>query len=238
MSATLSLNLAEFNRVLDLAAMHSERTYHEITNSAAADVARRAVLNTRKASAEKISMMLGQVATQISLSKRGKSAGKFKGRKQYSSRQSILLYRIVNARRIKAGQPPIFGDEMSRESRQVRAAILRSVGFVRSGWIWALKDLSTGGINARATDRIREQVYGKKKGYCKLALRSFSSMVTTEIGNSSLVNPGKFSHRNTSALSIAEDGLARAAAESTQDRIRHVKEKLGKALQPFGAIVT
>ena len=101
----------------------------------------------------------------------------------------MRAYAIVNQRRRKAGKPGASRKEMKRLAVQLIRGRVRSAGFLKSGWIPAVKKLLKAvPAKDRARDRIRgkppsriERTIQKEKGFARIARRGLNPFA--EIGN-------------------------------------------------------
>lgn len=136
----------EFQATLREYSRHNKRDMAEICNDRAARVCQAAIKFTIKADREKIIRELtaaGSVATKLVVSRK---TGKFKAGKlvtQHVSQSGTtsVAARIVNAVRVKEGQPAILGKELQEAAQKLLTRRLRGIGYAKSGWIAALKKL-------------------------------------------------------------------------------------------------
>lgn len=225
---TVSVNIAEFNRVLDMVARDSSRTYPEVCNGQGLALSSRALRATKRTSAGRIAVELGQIATNIRINKRGKLVKT----RVYDPERSTLAYRIVAKRMHDSGQS-FTQAELDAAVKRFRSARIRSAAFIRAGWIQAIKVLSrvvgykdTRGQRASTSEAAR--ITGQPKGYAIPATRRISDFVTCEIGNTALLQQ---EHGNP--LPIARAGLEYAFGESARDMLRHLREKLSPVFAKY-----
>jgi hypothetical protein len=232
---TVITNTAEFNRTLEEVAKHSSRTYPQIVNGQGLALAVDAIKETMKADADKVAHELGQIATKIPKLYQGK-----RGKARFSHRVfrtdiQSLAARIINARRInrKPKLKPIFGDELDKVARNMIAARLKAIGFVRSGWVYAVRTLSraVGYQDVRSrTKSEAARMTGQAKGYARVARTQFNDFVTCDIANTALLGKG-----GRSAMPIAQAGLQRAMQLRIADMKRHMQERLQKVFNKYNA---
>lgn len=220
-----SIAQAEFNKAIELCIKHTERTYPEFMNGQGLRVASFAIQETDKADANKIAWQLGQTDRRF-VNKRTGGQLKTPRRVYGNSRASLSLYRIINWRRKRTGKRPLGGQEMSSVARKMRAASLRSTGFIASGWIPAVKGLSRlVGYHPR-TERIKTS--GAVKGWVRPATFALNSKVVCELGNSALLamSADRTGKRPGNPLPIANKGIARAMIRTSRDMMDHLVKKL------------
>lgn len=170
----------QFNNVLKQYLQWTKRTLSEVLNSKAYFVARKALWHTHKADPAVIRDSLNQF---VSTSRTTKS-----GRDVRSDAPRAAL--IINARRGARGEPGLYGSEMARGVRQLIATRVKSVAFIKSGWIPAIRILGTfardkGG--AAPVDR-SAKVYGAEKGAAYPAVEG--EQMTSRIVNSATGRSG------------------------------------------------
>jgi len=230
MRATVSTNEREFGQLLREAAAASERTYPQVVNGQGLALSVRALRNTEKAEAGKISQELGQTASQTTVSRKGRVRFKF----GFASNDT-LAHRIVIARLREEGRSIPSQAEIDRMAKRMVGARRRASAFIRSGWIYAIRKLSkmvgykdARGQRAGAGEAAR--MTGEAKGYARPATRVLNGIVECEIANTALIQEDGASR---SPKPVAERGLERAFAESVRDMKRHLEEKLGSVFARF-----
>lgn len=231
----MTMNTQDFNRVLAKVAAESERTYPQFLNGQSLRLASFALRETERADVNKIAWSLGQSDRRFTNKRTG--AALKTPKRVYSSASSLNLYRIVNWRRKRAGLEPLGGQAMSAPARRMRAATLRSAGFIASGWIYAVRGLSR---LAGYSDRIPTKgvkVSGQPKGYVLPARFAINSNVTCEIGNTSLlgVSAARTGLRPGRPMKIAMKGLAIAKDLTAKDMLAHLARKLQPVLNQYSA---
>lgn len=230
-------HLDDFGRVLRQCAATTSRTYPQFVNGQMLRIASFAIQDTEKADAGLIAAKLGQVSTRIRAKKTGKRLKK--GVREFSSKASLDLYRIVNWRRKRVGLPPVSGKEMSKVARKMRAATLRSTAFIAAGWIPAVRGLAAAvgyGAYAKAP-KLSTRLSGQPKGFVVPAGFTLNDNVTCTIGNTALlgVSAARTGMRPGNPLPIAEAGLSSAAYRTMQDMLNHLRGKVQPVLDKFSA---
>jgi hypothetical protein len=110
-------NEAEFNATLRKYALVSKRALPDICNKKALFIARGAIRETPAVSADEIKAFIN--------SDGGATIGK-----------------IINARRAAKGEKGLQGKDMAAAVKLIQSARLRSRSFLKSGWIWAIRQLA------------------------------------------------------------------------------------------------
>lgn len=116
MNVQFKIDDREFKRTLAKYATVSKRSIPEIVNTKAFFVARRAVVETEKADSAKV-------------------------RRFFNKGTQEIVGKIINARRGKAGKKGLYGDAMVEAQMMMKATRLRSIAFIKSGWLPAIKTL-------------------------------------------------------------------------------------------------
>ncbi len=224
MSAELKISMQEFNRAAELCVQRSERTYDKFINSRALHVAKKAIEDTEKASADKIVFELAHnVAAKSRISRK---TGKRKITRTYDLSEQSLAARIVNARLVARGEKTIWGAELVRKAKRMIGGRTKAVAFIKSGWIYAVRTLGAavgGGAGVLGATRMS----GQAKGYAKPARRAINSVVTAEIANTALLSEDARSR-------VAVKGLAKAFDRERKEMLEHAF----KTLQPVFSSVS
>jgi hypothetical protein len=162
----------DFNKTLKKYLEYSSRTLPEALNEKAYFICGAAIQNTHKADADSIRRELGGEMQSV-IGKRGKSLKR--KRLGYSGGYSMsLAVAIIVARLRKAGKPIPSAKVLAEMGLNLIRSRLRSVAFIRSGWIPALRRLAKfskyGRIKFEAGDTGRQ--YGIAKGGVTPATRT------------------------------------------------------------------
>lgn len=146
-TASLRLDTRQFDRVLGQYLRVSERAPAEIINRKAFFIARRAVVETPKANrAQFIKKLTAQqtvaeklLGQKVRLTKtKGVLRGKMLTQKVKGAPLAAL---IINARRARQGLPGLSGAKMEEAINQLLAVRSKSVAFLKSGWLPAIRIL-------------------------------------------------------------------------------------------------
>lgn len=226
MSVSLIADFKSFAAAANAVVADSERTFPEFANSRMLFVAKKAIEDTEKADANRIAYQLaGNVRTKIRISRK---TGKRKAVRQYDVMEDSLAARIVNAKLKAAGQSLIWGRELAKAARRLIGARLRSVAFIRSGWVYAIRTLAPlvgqSSIAPGAT-----KMSGQVKGYAYPARFAISSVVKCEIGNTALIEDKR------SPMAIAERGLSSAVRREQSEMLARWQKKLQPVMDKYSA---
>lgn len=233
---SMTMNAAEFGRVLQRVAEESSRTYPQFLNGQALRLASFAIQHTEKADANKIAWTLGQTDRRYVNKRTGKTL-KTPRRVFGNSAASLNLYRIVNWRRVRAGKEPLGGKAMSKPARAFRAASLRSTSFIASGWVTAVRGLSRlAGYSDRTSVKL-PKTSGAQKGFVNPATPAINSEVSCTIGNTALLaeSARRTGARKGAPMQKAQRGLAIARDLTAKDMLKHLADKVRPVLQKFSA---
>lgn len=232
---------ADFQRAAELCIQRSERTYPQFLNGQGYRLATFAMRETARADAGKIAVTLGQVSTRI----RNKRTGGLlkssfaKTQRQFTSKASLDLYRIINWRRARTGKKPIGGKAMSKPARRMRSAALRSTAFIAAGWVYAIKGLAkaVGYAEFKDSKPTGARMTGKAKGWVNPAKLAFNSVVKCEIGNTSLLaqSASRTGSRKGNPMPIAQRGLTLAYQLTRKDMLEHLAKKIAPVLKQSSA---
>jgi hypothetical protein len=136
----------------------------EICNKKAAYIATRALKSTKRASRASIEASLGK---KIVVSRTTKKGRVIKSKKlslvQADIADAPLAALIVNKRRGARGEPGLRGAEMATAVSKMINRRFSSIGFIASGWIKAIQELSAALKERFSYDR-KVKAFGKVKG--------------------------------------------------------------------------
>lgn len=241
MNASLTFHLGTFNNTLKQAIKESSRAAPDVVNGHALGVASQAIALTEKADSAKIEYVLGQTGTQLNYTKKGdRLLGRRRVKGKRILRDDSFAARIVNKRRAQfAGQDyMLWGNALETAARKLIAARVRSTGFIKSGWIWALRDLSAVVRRRRATTIKEDVAVSKTRKGGAIVARVGGGNVEATIYNTALVaSGGQFQapgHHNP--LPVAERGLIKALRAEEANMRQHLFDKMMAALKKAGAV--
>jgi hypothetical protein len=209
---------SKFEAVLAQYIAQTGKDVVEVLNQKAFFVARRALWNTKKADAQSIRDSLGVVMTART-TRTGRMA--FSGYEELNT----VARGILAARYRKTGGPWPKGEaEWVAAVRALVASRLRSVAFLKSGWIPAIRILETFAKNksgAAPLDR-SARIYGQEKGRASPAVEGSVSFATIENSAGTQMDQGA----NQALLKFGGAGLDQAFDQEAADTIEFIGKKL------------
>lgn len=213
--------------------LNTSRTFPEILNSKAYFIARASTWFTAKADKLRIQTGLGQIVTVNRLNKKGKTVRKRELILVKAENNAPLAALIINARRRAAGQPGLKGGEMERAIRKLIGARTRSVAFLKSGWLPAIRTLAplADRRGAPAQDPAA-RIIGQPKGTAIPArggLQIKSTIVNLAFGNRA------DSESKARAMRVAERGLQRAFDNEVASMNQYFERKMKPDADKFNA---
>lgn len=170
MVPTIKVDTTNFERTLAEYMMYSRRTLVEAINEKAFFIARHAVHQTKKASERDIRTLFGQ---SIQLRPKQRGSGWMRGKKSQTSTfntkgdrvDAPLFPVIINKRRGKGRG--LYGKAMQVAAQRAFNARIRSIAFIRSGWLPAIRHLEQFSKYKRGAPPVGggdAREYGKPKG--------------------------------------------------------------------------
>lgn len=245
MTPSLSINVKQFNDTLRRAVKESSRAAVDVVNGHALGVIHKAIELTQMADREKMEATLGKIGTQLNYTKKGlvrKGKGK---RGQALLAEGSFAARIVNARRRDFAGPDymLHGNALMAAARKLIAARVRSRAFIKSGFLWAMRDILQHVKGGKRTPGDRQvKANGSQKGRAYPA-REFvgafgSGKFVVTIENTALIaSGGKFQSKgHHNPLPVAERGMALAIAAENANMEAHLKKKMEEAMKKAGAL--
>lgn len=209
--------MRKFRATLAKYAEVNKRTFKDIVNSKALDVAFKSLALTEKADADKVAATLGQVATGTI--KDRKTGMLKKGRRIYDSSEASFAARIINKRLRDQGKKMLWGDALAAAVKKFINARLRSIAFIRSGFLPAIRQLSR--VNKDAS--MRKMVgslarqFGQDKGRAIPATETYQP--AAYIINSAFKG-------STKAETVAHKGTVAALHAVRADMLVYIKSHL------------
>jgi hypothetical protein len=204
---------AKFKEVLNTYAAGSKRRFQDSIYSRLRDVIIRAYKYTKVAARAVIAQRLGAIAARVS---RSRKDGKFRFRGHVTTEKS-LAYRIVQKRHYDAQGKGMPDKEAARAADKFIKAVLKTVGFIRSGWIPVLRRL-----NSKLKDGSEQK--GRPKGFLRESKSAEQLML--EAGNTTKV-----------AAPIGGEALSRAFAEVQANMERKISESMKPELDKINGKV-
>jgi hypothetical protein len=226
MNTTLFFDTSKFNEALREYMRVSSRTLQQAINTKAYYVARKATLYTHKADPTKIQSQLGGYIRVAHTTKTGRTVMRRKLSLTPSRDDAMapLAALIVNKRRGSKGLPGLQGSAMAAAIRNLIAARLRSVAFIKSGWLEAIRTLASlaDRKGQPPIDNMARQ-YGAAKGSATPAAAGGDVMIAT-ILNAAVAKKGEGGF--DALRRFGEAGLAMAFADEVQSMQEYIERKM------------
>jgi len=241
---SLQFNLAQFNATLRKAAAGSSRAGVDVVNGHGLGVCIKAVELTEKADRAQIAHVLGQTGTALNYTKKGDRLKK-RSKGQTIIKEDSFAARIVNARRRDFAGPDymLWGNALEAAARKLITARVKSSAFIKSGWLWALRDLAAVVKGGRKNPKDKDaKATGARKGRSIPARNTVgifnSGKIKAVIENTALIaSGGKFQAKGAhNPLPIAEKGLALALRVEQSNMEAHMKKKLTEEMKKAGML--
>lgn len=242
MQPVIEIRVREFDETLRRYAEVSRKTFTQIVANKAAQLAGAygdgAIQNTAKADRERILRTLTRsVRSAFQYRKSGELRRHKSGRiitkleqVHLDDGKTSLAARIVNARRVKRGLDPVWGDELDAEATRLVNRRLSAVAFIRSGWLWVIDDLRRFIDSAPRPGVSRSEKRSERMGHGKLIEATLTKNPVAEITSTSVNARSWTEEQKRSAARIAEAGLSRAFARVTADMRAYIERKMQKSL--------
>lgn len=203
MEPKITVDLSSFNRALSEYIRHNKRDIADICNMKAYIIAKNAIEKTKAANPSNIK---SQMEARSNMG-------------QLSIAEAMAMKRLRKQSNYKPRMPAL-----RREARKILSAKLKSVGFLRSGWVPAIRMLSFR-LKKQLVRNLTKVQKGKDKGGCKPAMVG-GFAVSATIWNSITSGGGR-----TAATIIA--GLQRAINAEVISMRQYIDKKLTKSTNKF-----
>ncbi len=183
---------------------YTKRDLATVLNTKGFFIARRAVIETPKASNKEI-------------------------RSLYREDGGRLLGKMLNLRRAKHGEKGLYGDEMRKAARVVVSARSRSIAFIKSGWLTAIRKLEPFAERRGAPRQERgPKQYGRDKGDA-IPARAATFMRATIINTASATRDHK-----QALIRYGLPALQKAFDFETASMEAYILRKLLQSARSFG----
>lgn len=210
----------------------SSRTCVDFTNGQALKVASEAIRLTEKADRHQIEHIMGILSKQEKL--RRDPEARMKGWVRITKRKikdDSFAARIVAKRFRETGSWfGLKGKTLAEKAISLVKAKVRSVAFIRSGWIQAVRDLSRVVYKRpRIVSRAETKQIGRAKGFAVPAKFSFRSEIQARIVNTALQTESRFSSwsgKKSDPMPVAVQGLQAAIDFSAKDMLAELARRL------------
>ena len=220
---SLTIDQAAFTRTLRKYAKVNKKTFREIVNKKALDLAFNAQRLTEAADPSAIEYKLGAIGNKVG---RSRKTGKIrKGRRILS--ENNFAARIINSRRKKAGQPLIWGKELERAAQKLINARVRAVRFLRSGWLPSIKKLSY------SVERRERRPWPKGLTRGKAKPKGYGIAARSELRPSALV-VNSATKNNSKAQAKIIRGLKAGMNATMADMVIYIERKMGREWRKAG----
>ena len=220
---SVKINSAAFTQQLRRYAKVNRRSFKEIVNAKALDMAFQALKYTDAANASAIEYKLGAIGNKVIKSR--KTGQLRKGKRML--KESSFAARIVNSRRKKAGQPMIWGKELEKAAQKLINMRVRAVKFLKSGWLPAIKKLSY------AVERRDRRPWPKGLSKGKAATKGWGRPAKAELNPEAWI-ANSATNNSQQAISKVKAGLSRGMAASVADMAVYIEKKLGRDYRKAG----
>ena len=161
MIVSAEIDVSGLVKALQAAIKVSSRSAAEVINSAARDIIFTSAQETKKADKHRIETELTRAVYTVTTGKGGRQLKK--ARRMYQA--SELVYRIVNAKRRKAGEHGLAGPAMGQAAQKEIKRRMNASGYIAyAGWNKALVAFGGRGFGTGKTGKINERSYAAR-GY-------------------------------------------------------------------------
>jgi hypothetical protein len=220
-----------FDRTFARYMQHTSRTLPEAINSKAFYIARGAVRETQKADKGKIRSALQQTIQVPSKSAVGTMRNK-RVLVQARDHDAPLAAVIINARRGAKNKRGLFGKNMRDAVKAMINARVRSVAYIKSGFLPAVKILAKftkDKSRAPAMDSAAKQ-FGQAKG------AAIPAGANAKVPMATIINEAYAKHDKNDALrKVGGRGLQRSFDAETASMRQHIEDKMRPAAAEFNA---
>lgn len=233
---TFGVETTEFDKALAEYLKYNRRENAEIVNQKLKAIAYSALDFTDKADRTQVLHQLGQVATKLTHKTR---TGQIKFRKHPARVSNVIVKddslaeRIVRKRMHAAGKHKQSDAEVNAAVRRLIGARVRAIGYIKSGWLPAIRELTRkvkGLGSVRGIDSTVKLI-GRPKGDALVAEPGpkVSGWIESRTGHAI----GRFSSRPGQAPAIATAGLTKAWDEETRSMMEYVARKKADGVKPY-----
>lgn len=224
--------VADFRATLKQYVRVSKRTLPEICNSKAFYIALRAIIETPKANKLAIGKGLSRLIYDFSGDRRSFKTAKRFGRfgQEYEVPIAALL---VNKLRGERNLPGLYGPAMKKAITQLIAVRQRSVAFLKSGWIPAVKKLAIVVKNKSGAPPLERdvKVIGRPKGR---AIPARDGMVVTALIENAIGSEGANRGKTDAMVKYAMPALERSIAYESATTREIIAQRLKEAAHSVG----
>jgi len=227
----MRLNTKDWDRVFPKYMSRTRRDLMTVLNTKGFYIARRATVETPKASLAAIRAELREPRLKTVFSKKGKP------RKIKTTFGAL----IVNARRVRAGKKPLPERDARKAAGKMINFRVRASGFLKSGWLPAIKKLEPLADRRGIPKQDKSgKEFGKPKGFAKPARESWRTACTIQndaLPKSRGLLSQIFTNR-TGALKFAGPALQRAFDFEVRSMKNYIARKMTESAQKLGIRTT
>jgi hypothetical protein len=229
-AVSTTVNTSRFDSTFKRYLAHTKRALQVAINTKAYFVARKAVWFTDKAEKGKIRSALTETIQVASKRKPGTVRNRRVLRKARDY-DAPLAAVIINARRGRTGKKGLFGADMKVAIRDMLAARLRSVAYIKSGWLPAIRALAK--VSEKrgqpSIDTSAKQV-GNAKG------AGIPAGGDGKLSIARIINEAWAKHDTKNSLErVGGRGLQRAFNDETASMSQYIADKMNPAAKEFNA---
>lgn len=233
MKPTITVDASQWKTAARQLFETDKRTCVDFTNGQALRVASFAVEETDRADAALVAAQLGQVSSHAKLAttnKRGRIVFKREKRRIDADSVNTLAARIIGRMWDKNGFNAKQASRLEGKSlvEQIKIFIgwrIRRTAFISSGWIPAIKKLSSVVFDKPKDISSRKGAtqYGRDKGSAKPATFSMRSVIVSIAENNALKTSSELAGGDP--MPIAKEGLQRALNKASRDMMEKLRQR-------------
>jgi hypothetical protein len=222
----MSWDQTKFDAALEEYLKVTSRTAVDALNTKAYFIARKALWYTEKAKPSNIQGTLGRLVTTRHTTRSGRTVNR-RGLELTAARDhdAPLAALIINKRRGLAHKPGLSGRAMDAAIRELIQSRLRSIAFLKSGWLTAIRLLANFVPSKQGepvVDTAARQ-YGNPKGEAQAAVHGQTLAVAI------IINGAIARHDKKDALTtFGARALDLAFYDETQSMLQYIEDKLKK----------
>lgn len=229
----------QFDAALTNYMLYTKRTVPEVLNAKIYYIGRNAIYATHKTDIATIHRELGQkVVTRTDRFKKDGTLSKIKKRTttwtlaQARTKPIPLVWMIVNKRAKSMGYS-IPRDQLDRAAKRFIGARIRSIGYLRSGWLAALKDIRPFVLGEKGLPPKSDVTqYGRARGI-GLPAKPGSGLIVAKIFN----NAGVTEKQSAALVKYGTPALASAFAQETAGMMLYVERHLEKGTRQTNVLL-
>lgn len=225
-AVTFSVDTREFQSALKKLYEYSKRTPADFCNKHAFYIARGATRLTPKADKASIATTLGESVITFQNNAKGRTVKGRGFRLVAGSGGSPLAAMIINKRQREKGLPGLYGKEMEKAVKAMIGARIRSVAFLKSGWLPAIRALAK--IVKGASSFAGVKTYGQPKGSAEPATVGWRAICK-------IINSAGENKNNKGALhKYGAPALEQAVRDETASMNKRLEEIVKEAADKAG----